>query len=252
MDALYPTADPIPFSEPLKEGVVLARPNRFIMDVDLGNEVRRCHCPAVSRIGPIDTAGRPCLVSDSHNPKRKMPLTVEAISLDRPQDPQKSWIGINQNASNRYVEHFLRLGAFDAIASRPTAVRREVPLGASRLDFLVDEDLYLEVKTPLVQIQRDIPPYVPHLPEAPFSSTERAMRHLRELAGSLENHERAVVLYCLYYENTGFRYYHGTTYDEVRTTVQQCRDAGVELWQADFEVTPLGVSLQRYYQLEQW
>ncbi len=35
-------------------------------------------------------------------------------------------------------------------------------------------------------------------------------------------------------------------------TVQACRDAGVELWQADFELTPECINLQRCYQLEEW
>ena len=224
----------LPFPESLREGVILARPNRFIMDVDFGTSdegsapsgIVRCHCPAVSRIGGLDLAGRPCLVSDSRNPKRKMPLTVEAFSLQQPDDPDKRWIGINQNASNRYVEHFLREGAFAAITGPVRTVRREVPLGDSRLDFLVNDDLYLEVKTPLVQMQTDIPPYVPRL--------------------------RAAILYCLYYDNFGFRFYHGTTYEEVLATVDACREAGVELWQADFEVTPEGVTLKRYYELEEW
>ena len=60
------------------------------------------------------------------------------------------------------------------------------------------------------------------------------------------------LIHIFYYENTGFRYYHGTTYDEVRSTVRECRDAGVELWQADFEVTPQDVGLRQYFQLEQW
>ena len=154
------------------------------MDVDFGTSdegsapsgIVRCHCPAVSRIGGLDLAGRPCLVSDSRNPKRKMPLTVEAFSLQQPDDPDKRWIGINQNASNRYVEHFLREGAFATITGPVRTVRREVPLGDSRLDFLANDDLYLEVKTPLVQMQTDIPPYVPRLPEAPFLPLLRQLR----------------------------------------------------------------------------
>ena len=254
MIVFEPRCDPFTFAEPLVEGTVVARPNRFIMDVDFNGTVERCHCPVVSRIGDIDTAGRPCLVSDSHNPKRKLPRTVEALSLDQPHDPHKRWIGINQNASNRYVEHFLRAGALVKIVGHEGAstVRREVALGDSRLDFLIDNNLYLEVKTPMVQLRTPIPPYVPRLPAAPFSSTERAMRHLRELAHSLQDHERAVILYCLYYTNTGFRYYHGTTYEEVCATVDACHTAGVELWQADFEVTPYGVYLHRYYELESW
>lgn len=241
------------FPEPLREGVILARPNRFIMDVDFGGgEVARCHCPVVSRIGGLDLAGRPCLVSDSHNPKRKMALTVEAFSLDLPGAAQKRWIGINQNASNRYVEHFLAAGAFNGLLGPVREVRREVPLGDSKLDFLVNDAVYLEVKTPLVQIQTDIPAYVPRLPEAPFSSTERAMRHLRELAGSLKDHERAVILYCLYYENFGFQFYHGTTYDEVQATVRACEKAGVELVQANFSIDQRGVALKEFFPLENW
>ena len=245
--------EPFRFSEPLREGVILARPNRFIMDVDFGDGAPvRCHCPAVSRIGGLDLTGRPCLVSDSRNPKRKMPLTVEAFSLQQPDAAEKQWIGINQNASNRYVEHFLREGALEAVTGPVTEVRREVPLGASRLDFLVNDSLYVEVKTPLVQIQTAVPPYVPRLPEVPFNSTERALRHLRELAASLERNERAVVLYCLYYKNDGFRFYHGTTYDEVLATVDEVRAAGVELWQADFRIDAEGVALERAFPLTQW
>lgn len=212
----------------------------------------RCHCPVVSRIGGLDLSGRPCLVSDSHNPKRKMPLTVEAYSLQRPEDEPKRWLGINQNASNRYVAHFLRQGAFDAITGPVDELKPEVPLGESRLDFLVNNDLYLEVKTPLVQIQTEVPAYVPRLPEVPFSSTDRAMRHLRELAESLKTHERAAILYCLYYDNFGFKFYHGTTYDEVMATVDACQKAGVELWQADFAVDEWEVNLVRYYVMEDW
>ena len=254
MRVFAPQAQPVLFEEPLVEGVVVARPNRFIMDVAIDGAVERCHCPVVSRIGDIDTAGRPCLVSRSHNPKRKFARTVEALSLDQPSDKAKRWIGINQTSSNRYVEHFLCAGSFDGVLGHPgpATVQREKPLGQSRLDFLVNNELYLEVKTPMVQLQIPIPSYVPRLPEAPFSSTERALRHLRELAGSLADHERAVILYCLYYDNTGFRYYHGTTYDEVCATVATCKEAGVELWQADFSIDPTGVQLCRYYELESW
>ena len=245
-------SEPYVFPEPLREGIILGRPNRFIMDVALDGMTMRCHGPVVTRIGDLDLTGRPCLVSDSHNPKRKMPLTVEAFSLDQPDAPQKQWIGMNQTASNRYVEHFLKQGAFDAITGPVDQVKREVKLGASRLDFLINDQLYLEAKTPMVQIQTDIPAHVARLPEKPFSSTDRVLRHLRDLAASLEDHDRAVILYCLYYENFGFRYYHGTTYEEVMETVQSCHDAGVELWQADFAMTPESINLVQYHPLEEW
>lgn len=248
-----PIAEPLLFAEPLREGVILARPNRFIMDVAFPNGTeQRCHCPVVSRIGTLDTTGRPCLVSDSHNPKRKFRRTVEALSLDDPSASRKQWIGINQNASNRYVEHFLRAGAFESMVGHPKTLAREVKLGDSRLDFLIDDDLYLEVKTPLVQLQLELPRTVGRLPDPPFSSTDRAMRHIRQLAASLEEHERAIILYCFYYPNPGFRFYHGTTYEEVRTTVETCTAAGVELWQTNFSQDAHGVKPVEYWQLDRW
>lgn len=243
---------PYIFPEPLEEGVILARPNRFIMDVQLPEGVIRCHCPVVSRIGDISTEGRPCLVSTSSNPKRKFAKTVEALSLDEPATQSKHWIGINQTASNRYLEHFLGQGAFEEITSAVKQLRREVPCGSSRLDFLINDDLFVEVKTPLVQLQTPIPPSVDLLPATPFSSTERALRHIRELAQSLQAHQRAVILYCFYYDNPGFKFYHGTTYDEVRATVEACHTQGVELWQANFQFSPEGVQLDRTWQLEDW
>ncbi len=287
-----PAVAPYQFAEPLQEGLILGRPNRFIMDVALapdtdapwasffpeevpalreslalgsanleesrhqaehaGFTVIRCHCPAVSRIGGLDLAGRPALLSTSPNPKRKFAQTVEAYSLARPEDEDHPWIGINQTASNRYVEHFLKEGGLAAVAGHPSSVAREVTLGDSRLDFLVDDTTYVEVKTPLVQMQTTIPPWVLQLPETPFSSTDRALKHLRSLARSLQDHERAVVLYCLYYDNFGFRFYEGTTYDEVLATVDEVRAQGVELWQADFKVSQTDVALERVYPLEQW
>ena len=177
---------------------------------------------------------------------------MEAFSLQQPDAAEKQWIGINQNASNRHGEHFLREDAFKAITGPVDQLRREVPLGSSRLDFLVNENQYLEVKTPLVQIQTAIPPWVPTVPPAPFNSTERVQRHLRELAASLQHNERAVILYCLYYANDGFRYYHGTTYEEMLACVDEARAAGVEFWQADFTITPESVALTGYRPLEEW
>lgn len=78
------------------------------------------------------------------------------------------------------------------------------------------------------------------------------MRHLRELATSLESRERAVVLYCFFYPNPGFRFYHGTTYEQVRTTVDACTKAGVELWQANFVQDAYEVAPTEYWQLSEW
>ena len=68
---------------------------------------------------------------------------------------------------------------------RENQVRRETFLGVSKLDFLVG-NTYLEVKTPLQHLQIDIPEYVIKKKSTPFSSTERFIKHITELAKTLK------------------------------------------------------------------
>lgn len=238
----------ISFPEPLTEGTIVKRTSIYTMDVSVNGETVQCHCPTTGRIGNIDLSGRPCLLSPSDNPKRKTGYTVEAISLGRPDDSGKRWIGINQNAANRYVEHYLRNGGFPDMVEG-TEVRREVFLGESKLDFLVG-DCYLEVKTPLQHLQVDIPDYVKTKKVTPFSSTDRMTRHMKELASSLESHQRAVMLIVFLYDNPGFRVVErSTNYEQVTATVEECVSKGVETWQANFRIDPEGVSLIGYFRI---
>jgi sugar fermentation stimulation protein A len=96
------------FPKRLSEGIMVARPNRFIMLVKAEGKTLRCHCPTTGRLGDLKLAGLRCLYSTSGNPSRKTPHTVEAISVSSQGGP---WVGINQTAANRYFEFFLRKGA---------------------------------------------------------------------------------------------------------------------------------------------
>ncbi len=238
------------FAEPLREGVVVRRRSQFTMAVDLGGGELAFHCPTTGRIGNIDVAGRPCLVSLARGAGRKTAGTVEAVSLAKPEDALKDWIGINQNAANRYVEHYLRRGglaqAVGGIFGEPREdVRREVFLGESKLDFLVG-DTFLEVKTPLQHLQLDIPEWVKTKKATPFSFTGRMQRHVGELAKSLADHQRAVLLICCIYDNPGFEVVErSTNYDEVKATMDESVARGVTVWQANFRIAPDGVTLQK-------
>lgn len=125
------------FPEPLTHAAIVRRRNRFVIDVDLDGAVVGCHCPATGRIGTLVLGGLPCLLSASRNTARKTPYTVEAISVDPPGTRTPAWIGINQNAANRFVEQALTHQMLPAIVTADTLQREQV-LGHSRLDFLVN------------------------------------------------------------------------------------------------------------------
>ena len=238
------------FSEPLREATIVRRKSQFTFDVRIDGETLAFHCPTTGRIGNLDVAGLPCLVSMAYGEGRKTAGTVEAVSLSRTDDAHKEWIGINQNAANRYVEHYLRCGGLahavgGAFGEARDDVRREVFLGQSKLDFLVG-DAFLEVKTPLQQLQVDVPAWVKTKKRTPFSSTGRMQRHVGELAASLADHQRAVLLTCFVYDNPGFQVIErSTNYEQVSATMANAQARGVEAWQANFRITPERVTLQR-------
>lgn len=236
------------FKEPLIEGVIVKRKGQFIMVCEINGEETNCHCPTTGRIGDLDIKGLPCLLSKSDDPKRKTPYTVEAVSLNKPEEQEKSWIGINQNAANRYVEQCLIDGKFKEMVGIPTSVLREQFLGVSKLDFLVDHT-YLEVKTPLQHLQIDYPAHIKTKKVAPFSATDRFVKHITELGNSLKENQRAILLNCFIYDNPGFKVSERSThYDEVKAAFDKSMALGVETWQANFEIQPEGVKLIKYFQ----
>ncbi|MFE5084479.1 DNA/RNA nuclease SfsA [Streptomyces mirabilis] len=246
--ALTTRGDQIRFPEPLTWARVVRRPNRFIIDADIDGTEVACHCPTTGRIGNLVLDGLPCLLSRSHNPTRKTPYTVEAVSVEAPGTRRPAWIGINQTAANRYVEQALTNNLLRKIVTA-RSVQREKTLGRSRLDFLVNDDTYVEVKTPLDNLQVPLGDHVRTRPRPPLASTDRLVKHIGELGHSLEAHERAVLLVCFLYDNPGFQVRHSSHHDEVKAQVSQAVKRGVEIWQVNFQLDAVGVRVARHFEL---
>lgn len=203
----------------------------------------KCHCPTTGRIGDVDTRNIAGLVSKSEDAKRKLPYTVEAVSCDNLEHQNKNWIGINQIFSNRLVEYFLNTHQLDSMVSDYSTVRREVNLGVSKLDFLVG-NTYMEVKTPLTTLHVKYGPHIKTKPITPFSSTERFTKHIHELAGSLQSHERAILLTVHQYIITQQKPHQASTnYQEASEAMQATKEKGLEVWNLDTRFTSQGVSL---------
>ena len=249
---------PFTFRTPAIEGIIEKRKSQFTMLVNHNGTTYNCHCPTTGRIGNLDLAGRPCLLSFSENSVRKTAFTVEAVSLNNPKDMNKNWIGINQNAVNRYVEYFLVNGGFSDMIETiietkigaKNSVYREQKLGQSKLDFLVG-NTFIEVKMPLQHLQINIPDYVKTKKITPFSYTDRMTRHITELGNSLKTNQRAIMLICFMYDNPGFKVIErSTNYENVKRIVDENIAKGVEIWQANFKIDPTGVRLSKYWKIE--
>ena len=95
-------------------------------------------------------------------------------------------------------------------------------------------------------MQVEVPEWVKNKRSAPLSSTGRMQHHVGELARSLADRQRAVLLVCCIYDNPGFKVVErSTNYDEVKATVDASVARGVEVCQANFRIAPDGVTLQK-------
>ena len=232
------------FAPPLKQGTIIKRLTQFTMLVDIDGVETRCHCPSLTRIGDFDNAGLPCLYSVSDDPNRKLPITVEAVSVDD-HDPHK-WIGINMVKSNRMVEHFLRTHQLDAMISDYTEgdIRREVPLGLSKLDFLVG-NTYLEVKTMVMSLDVEYGPHIKVQKQAPLHDIDRMLKHSMSLADSLKDHERAIMLTVHQYVPDNIVRPHPNTRqtEHVIEVFRYVLERGMEWWTLNLNFQPDGVSV---------
>jgi sugar fermentation stimulation protein A len=238
------------FPGKLIEGVIKARPNRFIMLTEVDGAVVKCHCPSTGRIGSIRFEEIPCLLLKSQDPSRKTPYTVEAFSLDPIKKKNKAWIGIDQVKANDYVDHFIRTGQLSELTGPVESLRREVRLGNSRIDFLVNETDYLEVKTLLKDIPCEGHPGY-HKSSARFNSFDRIIKHFGDVSGSIGEGTRAIVLMCYLYDAKPFQVPPATVQEKrIVDAAMNAVGKGMENWQVNLKVDEEGISLIRCIRLD--
>ncbi|NQU99029.1 DNA/RNA nuclease SfsA [Candidatus Woesearchaeota archaeon] len=234
------------FEEKLTEGLIKSRPNRFIIMVEINGKIHKSHCPSTGRIGDVDFKDIPCLVSKANTPNRSTDFTVEAISLDSLNKANRTWIGINQTKINRYIEFFIKNNFFSNLVKKESDVRRESKLGASRIDFKVGND-YLEVKMPLIMLPTS---NVPRRTHSKFDSFDRLIKHFNDLADSIDENSRAIILLCYMYDAKPFvRPALDKDNRKIIHAANRSQQKGVENWQANLKINEKGVSLEKYFKL---
>jgi sugar fermentation stimulation protein A len=172
--------------QPLLEGRLLRRYQRFFADVELlDGRVVTAHTPNTGSMRQCAVAGHRVLLSASANPARKLPWTWELVEV------VGHWVDVNTQRANRVVEEALRGGTIPAFAGG--LVRPEFPWGTSRFDFLVERDeerTLLEVKNVTLCCEERLACF-------PDAVTERGQKHLRELHQAKGEGWRAAVLFLV-------------------------------------------------------
>ncbi|MEE9376912.1 MAG: DNA/RNA nuclease SfsA [Candidatus Lokiarchaeia archaeon] len=144
----------------LMQGKFISRPNRFIGEITYKGQIETAHIHDPGRLKELLIEGVDVLFTHSRG---KLKYYIKAVYAD------DEWVLIDTALhSNIAQKVFKRLPEF----SKVKEIKREVKLGNSRIDFLLD-DVPLEVKG--VTLVKDS---IALFPDAP---TERGARHVKEI-----------------------------------------------------------------------
>jgi sugar fermentation stimulation protein A len=176
------------FEGALKEGVFLARPNRFVAICQLDDSQARVYMPNPGRLGELLVPGARLILGDygEHN-NRKTRYTVMAVHY------HGSIIFLHTHLNNHVARALVESGGIPSLCDWKI-IAQEVKHGHSRFDFLLRSDtteMMLEVKSCTLATNG--------IAMFPDAITERGRRHLQELAELNASGHGAGVLFVIHH-----------------------------------------------------
>jgi sugar fermentation stimulation protein A len=223
------------FADPLILATLIRRYQRFLADVRLadGREVT-VHCPNPGRMDGCREPGSRVLLSDSHNPRRKLRYTWELVWAGT------TWVGVNTHRPNAVMREAIEEGAIPELAGYP-AVRSEVAYGArSRVDLLLEDGArrcYVEVKN-VTLAEAGVAMF-------PDAVTARGLTHLRELAARVAAGDRAAMAYLVNREDCHAFRPAGHIDPSYAVGLREAAAQGVEVLVYGARVRPEGIAVTR-------
>lgn len=223
------------FPAPLREGALIRRHQRFLADVRLRDgTVVTAHCANPGSMRSCLAPGGRVWLSRADGAARKLPYTWEIAEVDGAR------IYVNPLRANALVAEAIRagaiaeIGAFDELAA-------EVPVGRSRIDFLVTRARrrqYVEVKHATMLL-------APRRAGFPDAVTLRGQKHLAELTRLVRRGHRALLLYTVGRTDARELAPADAVDPDYGRALRRAHAAGVELAAYRLAVSPRGVTVAR-------
>ena len=203
-------------------GIFLARPNRFIAHVKIGEETEVVHVKNTGRCRELLPAGATVWCQQSDNPNRKTKFDLIAVQ----KGPRL--INMDSQAPNAAAKEWLQSGGLGNLEN----LKAETVQGDSRFDFGFVKDgkqCFLEVKG--CTLEHD---GVCAFPDAP---TERGAKHLRGLAEAAKDGFGAYVLFVIQMAEVEYLHPNDATDPQFGIALREAAAAGVQVLAMDCEIT---------------
>ncbi len=163
----------------LEKAKFIERPNRFVGLCNINGDIKKCHIADSGRLKEILTEDRELLVV-KNPPGMKTDYKVVAAKME------DGWILLNTSFHSKIGRKAIEKGVLGFV---PKKIRPEVKFGSSRLDYLIDDKIFVELKGSNLLIDEKC-----LFPDAP---TSRGKRHVEELIGAVEKGYEAIILFML-------------------------------------------------------
>ncbi len=160
----------------LEKGRFIERPNRFVGICKIDGKEKTCHIADPGRLKEILTKEREILVV-KNKPNLKMDYKLVAVKME------DGWILLNTSIHSKIAKEAIKRGILGFI---PKRIKSEVSFGNSRIDYLIDEKMFVELKGCNLLLEDKC-----LFPDAP---TKRGARHLEELIEAKKQGYEAVIL----------------------------------------------------------
>lgn len=157
------------------KGEFVSRPNRFIGIVKVDGKEKICHIADTGRLKEILTEGRELLLS-KNRPELKTDYKLIACKMEH-------MVLINTSIHSIIAYNAILKGLF---GFKPDNLKKEVTVGKSRLDFLINNNIYVELKGSNLLVDNTC-----KFPDAP---TTRGKKHVEELIKLKEQGLNASIL----------------------------------------------------------
>lgn len=217
--------------ENIAEGHFLERPNRFIARVEIGGRTETVHVKNTGRCRELLVPGACVFLERSDSPRRSTAYDLVAVRKG------ERIINMDSQAPNKAVEEWLVEGGLfpDVMLVRPETV-----YGSSRFDFYIQtqsDRIFMEVKGVTLEEKG-----VVRFPDAP---SDRAVKHLEELARARREGYRAMVMFVIQMAGAELFMPNRDTHPEFADALCRAAREGVEILAYDCQVTPETMRVNR-------
>ena len=214
----------IGYENKLVLGKFLARPNRFLAEVEVDSKIVTAHIADPGRLKELLIPGQPVYLLPKSNINRKTQWQLLLVKQG------ETLISLNSQLPNQLIANALQLEKIKELTGY-NYIQPEYTIGSSRIDFALGKkptkdrifvpECVVEVKS--VTLVKD---KVALFPDAP---TKRGVKHVKELILLKESGVRAVLLFVVQRNDADIVKPNLITDPDFSKALENAKTAGVEI-----------------------